>query len=164
MTFRIANEHDIDNICDLISLAIKNMEKHHIFQWDSIYPKREDFMQDIQRGECFVGLSDNEISVVYTINQMCEKEYQNGNWKYPHYEYRIIHRLCVHPKFQNQGVAKTALLHIEDELRDMDVAAIRLDVFSNNPFALALYSHCGYEKVGVADWRKGRFYLMEKHL
>lgn len=164
MNYRVAKEEDLEQICDLVRLAIVNMEKHKIFQWDSIYPTREDFLKDIQNGELFVGQLDNDIAVIYTINKQCEEEYQNGNWNYANCDYRIIHRLCVHPKFQNQKIAKTTLGYIETQLREMDVAAIRLDVFSNNPSALALYRNSGYEKTGYADWRKGRFYLMEKHL
>lgn len=40
----------------------------------------------------------------------------------------------------------------------------RLDAFTENPFALKLYDNLGYSRVGYADWRKGRFYLMEKYL
>ena len=90
------------------------------------------------------------------INKECDREYENGRWKYPDCEYRVIHRLCVHPKYQNRGVAKSTLFHIEEELKKMNIRAIRLDVFSNNPFALSLYFGIGYEKVGFADWRMGR--------
>ena len=62
------------------------------------------------------------------------------------------------------GIAKTTLSHIEQELWKSNIEAVRLDAFSENPFALSLYQKAGYEKVGVADWRKGRFYLMEKRL
>lgn len=44
------------------------------------------------------------------------------------------------------------------------INAIRLDVFSQNPFALKLYEKCGYAKTGTVNWRKGIFYLMEKYL
>ena len=101
---------------------------------------------------------------MYVINQECDKAYQNGEWKYPDCEYRIIHRLCVNPVYQNQGIGTQTLSHIERELRKSGIEAVRLDVFSNNPFALSLYSNNGYKKVGYADWRKGRFYLMEKLL
>ncbi|MDP4147194.1 MAG: GNAT family N-acetyltransferase, partial [Bacillota bacterium] len=39
-----------------------------------------------------------------------------------------------------------------------------LDVFSLNPFALKMYYKQGYIKVGEVNWRKGKFYLMEKKL
>lgn len=40
--------------------------------------------------------------------------------------------------------------------------AIRLDAFSQNLFVLKLYNNLGYARVGEVDWRKGRFYLLEK--
>ena len=44
------------------------------------------------------------------------------------------------------------------------ISTLRLDVFCGNPFALALYRGSFYEEVGIARWRKGEFFLMEKYL
>ncbi len=106
----------------------------------------------------------SERKLLDAINQEFDEAYQNGNWKYHDCNYRIIHRLCVNPIYQKQGIATETRKYIEDELRKSNIKAIRLDVFSQNPVALALYSRQGYENVGIADWRKGRFFLMEKHL
>lgn len=164
MIYRLAEETDIDQICALVKNAIKTMEAHRIFQWDDVYPAREDFLADIQKRQLFVGLADHEIAVVYVVNKESDEQYQNGDWNYPDSEYRVIHRLCVNPTYQNRGIAKSTLLHIEKELREAGVETIRLDVFSCNPSALSLYQKNGYQKTGHADWRKGRFYLMEKNL
>lgn len=164
MIYRLAEEADIDKICSLIANAVNKMESQQIFQWDNLYPTKADFIADIQKQQLFIGMTNNDISVIYTLNKDSDKEYRNGAWKYLNSECRIIHRLCVNPKYQNRGIAKMTLLHIEEELREIGVETIRLDVFSNNPFALSLYQNNGYKKVGNADWRKGRFYLMEKHL
>ena len=53
---------------------------------------------------------------------------------------------------------------IEKVLMEKGIEAIRLDVFSKNPYALKLYEQCGFRKTGEANWRKGKFYLMEKYL
>lgn len=45
----------------------------------------------------------------------------------------------------------------------LDVPA-SYDIVTQNPFAQKLYRHNGYESRGYADWRKGRFDLMEKKL
>ena len=76
----------------------------------------------------------------------------------------VIHRLCVNPKFQKQGIAKKTLIYIEEKLQKECVKSIRLDVFTENPYALRLYEKAGYHKTGTADWRKGKFLLMEKLL
>lgn len=164
MLYRLADENDIGAICNLVKAAIRNMERQNIFQWDELYPAKEDFLEDIQKQQLFMGLLGDDIAVVYVVNEECDEEYQNGMWKYPDCEYRIIHRLCVNPIYQNQGIARKTLSHIEGELKKLNVGTVRLDVFSKNPFALSLYQNKGYENVGFADWRKGRFYLMEKLL
>lgn len=164
MIYKLAKETDINKICSLIKNAIKVMENQQIFQWDSLYPTKADFLGDIQKQQLFVGLNNNDIAVIYALNRDSDTQYEKGNWKYPDSEYRVIHRLCVNPEYQNRGIAKITLLHIEKELSEMGVQTIRLDVYSNNLFALSLYQNNGYEKVGSADWRKGEFYLMEKHI
>lgn len=164
MEFRPARETDIDDICDLVASAIARMREQKIFQWDEIYPAREDFLNDLQENTLSVGVIDGEIAVTFTVNRTCDPEYNDGDWQYPEEEYRIVHRLCVHPKFQGRGVAGLTLRHIEEELRRRKIGAVRLDTFTQNPSAIALYAGNGYEKRGFADWRMGRFYLMEKKL
>ncbi len=164
MKYRSASEKDLKEICSFVNSAIVQMENNDIFQWDNSYPAPNDFLADIQKGQLYVGISDEEIAVVYALNKEYDVQYRNGKWRYPDREFRILHRLCVSPKYQRKGAAKDALRHIEAELRKSGIEAIRLDVFSSNPHALALYLNSGYEKVGTAEWRKGKFFLMEKYL
>ena len=164
MIYRLATENDISEIGELVKSAIVQMEKYDIYQWDHIYPTVDDFGMDLNKKQLFVGILNEDIAVVYVINKECDDAYQTAEWKYPNSEFRVIHRLCVNPKCQNQGVAKNTLRHIESELLKEKVETIRLDVYTENPFALSLYQNNGYAKVGFADWRKGRFFLMEKHL
>lgn len=164
MEFRPARQEDIDSICELVAAAIAHMQEQNIFQWDKNYPIREDFLEDLRNNTLFVGLVEGEIVVIFTVNQICEPEYDDGDWQYPEEEYRIVHRLCVSPKFQGRGVGRRTLRHIEEELRGQKIGAVRLDTFTGNPKALALYTGSGYEKRGFVDWSKGRFCLLEKKL
>ena len=81
MFYRLAQESDIDEICNLIKAAICSMEEQGIFQWDDIYPEKADFLADIQKQQLYVGVLDDDITVVYTVNEECEKEYQNWRCK-----------------------------------------------------------------------------------
>ena len=56
------------------------------------------------------------------------------------------------------------MLEAESIAKNNGIKAIRLDAFTENPVALSLYEKLGYSIAGYADWRKGRFALMEKKL
>ena len=164
LQYRLAEETDLDAVFEVVQSAVAEMERRGIHQWDSLYPRREDFLEDIRKKTLYVGLLDGRIAVLFALSKECDEQYACGAWNDPGGEYRVIHRLCVDPAFQNRGVAKETLAHIENELRKRGVESIRLDVFCENPFALALYRGSGYEAVGAAHFRKGDFYLMEKRL
>ncbi len=162
VNYRKAEPNDIEKICGIVHDAVEAMERDHIFQWDDVYPAKGDFLEDIKKRQLYVGLVNGQIAVMYTLNQECDEAYKNSEWKYKDEPFYVVHRLCVNPVFQNKGIAKSTLLYIEKQLMEIDIHVIRLDVFSDNPFALRLYNSLGYSKVGYADWRKGRFFLMEK--
>lgn len=162
--FRRANPEDLDEVCSMVQAAVSHMIEQNIFQWDELYPVREDFAEDIERQQLTVGLAGGRIAVIYVLNQECDAEYADGDWKYRDEPFYVIHRLCVSPDFQRMGIAGSALSHIEETLKTMGIHEIRLDVFSGNPFAQRLYEGAGFFKTGEVHWRKGMFYLMEKHI
>ena len=69
MLYRMAEESDIESILGLVHSAILEMERQGIFQWDSIYPSRDVFLDDIREETLFVGMADREIAVVFTVNK-----------------------------------------------------------------------------------------------
>jgi len=164
MEYRLANRGDIEEICGVVRSAVAELRTRGIDQWDEIYPAEEHFLEDIGSGTLSVGMQDGRIAVIYVLNGVCDGQYGNGAWKYPDREFRVLHRLCVDPAFQNRGIARMTLMHIEEELKKSGIGAVRLDVFTKNPYALELYRKCGYEETGTAVWRKGTFLLMEKYL
>ena len=164
MEYRPGTPEDLDNVCSLLTDAVAEMEKHGIFQWDEIYPARSDIEDDIRKDDLYVVEDKNGLIAFYVISRECDGQYANGSWKFDEDKAYILHRFCVAPKEQNKGLGREILLHIEKQIKDMGYESIRLDVFTKNPFAQNLYRHNGYESRGIADWRKGRFDLMEKKL
>ncbi len=162
--YRLAGQSDVDRVAALAGQAAIRMSEQGIEQWDTLYPIREDFQQDILMGQLTVGVAEGKIVVFYTVNEECDPEYQEAKWKKPEKPHCILHRLCVNPHFQHQGIARQAMEHIQRQAVEKGYQAIRLDVFSKNPHALKLYLGCGFEKVGSVRWRKGVFYLMEKYI
>lgn len=164
LNFRKGKEKDLDEVAALFQRAILYMTRQGIPQWDEVYPDREILRQDIEKQQLYVGVWEDRIVSVYVLNREYEPEYNTGDWTYRGEEYRVIHRLCVDPCVQNQGIGRNTMEHIEEELTQQGLKSIRLDAFTRNPYALRMYERLGYQTVGHADWRKGRFYLMEKLL
>ena len=162
--YRLGTMDDLDEIFSVVQAAIENMDQNNIPQWDEKYPDREILEEDITKKELYVGILEGKIAVLYVLNRECDPEYQDGQWNYPNDTYYVVHRLCVNPAVQNHGVGKKTVQHIEQEVVQRGIQSIRLDVFTRNPYALQLYDKMGFWIVGHADWRMGRFYLMEKHL
>ena len=164
LIFREGTLNDLDAITTLIHEAVLNMEQQGIHQWDEIYPTTDDFKTDILSHTLYVGLINDQLAVVYTLSRDYDEAYNTGNWQKPNEDFYVIHRLCVNLHFQHQGIAKQTMSYIHKQTLSLGASSIRLDVFSKNPYALALYNTCGYKKVGDAYWRKGHFYLMETYL
>ncbi|SMC18723.1 Acetyltransferase (GNAT) family protein [Clostridium acidisoli DSM 12555] len=164
LILRIATIDDLDYVEKIFKNAIEVMDSNGINQWDNIYPTKEILKEDILKGEMFLGVVDNKMACAFVLNSDYDEEYINGNWKYRNESFSIVHRLCVNPDFQNQGIGTQSMILIEKMLRKDGIESIRLDAFSLNPAALRLYEKIGYVRVGEANWRKGLFYLYEKKI
>ena len=159
-----AKSQEIDEIFNIYSKSIIKMEKDGIHQWDNIYPDKEIIAEDIAQECMYIGKIGSIIVVCFTLSEEYDEEYKNRTWKYPESKFCIIHRLCVSPDFQNKGIAGETLNYIEILSKSQGYEAIRLDCFTENPYSKKLYDKAGYNVVGYADWRKGRFELREKKL
>ena len=164
MNYSKANINDLEEIYSLYQNAIITMEKDNIHQWDEIYPDKDILKEDITKNQMYIGKTDNKIAVCFVLSEECDEEYKNGFWKYPDSRFNVIHRLCVNPLFQNQGIAAKTLEYIENLSKSEGYDSIRLDCFTQNPYSKKLYDKAGYSITGYADWRKGRFELREKKL
>lgn len=155
--YRLGRFEDIEAITVLIQEAIKEMEKHNIYQWDEIYPTVEDFEDDIEKKNLYVAEENEKIIALYVISDEADEAYNYAEWKYPNETSLVLHRFCVSPGFQNRGIGKKVLMKIESQIKNKGYDSIRLDVFTKNPYAQRLYRNHGYEVCGFAEWRKRTF-------
>ncbi len=164
MQIRKVTLSEVPAIFNFVRAAVNRMNEQGIFQWDEIYPTQDDFQRDAQNNQLYIVEIDEKPAACFVLNRNCDEEYKNGTWSYTGEDYVVIHRLCVNPEFQNQGVGRETCLMIEDLVKAQGVRAIKLDCFTENPYSQKMYEKLGYKTVGYADWRKGRFALMEKVL
>ena len=159
--FRLATVSDADAVIDLFTQAISHMCANGIEQWDERYPTEALLRDDIAKGEMYVLTCGDDILSAVVINAQQDDEYTEGDWHCGAHA-AVIHRLCVHPKHQNQGVARETMRHAQQWIVQRGYDCIRLDAFTQNPYALRLYESLGYCKAGEVTYRKGKFVLMEK--
>lgn len=164
MVYRLAKKSDIDDVVKLIKAAIVQMEADGIYQWDDIYPAKEDFINDIEKKSLYLAIDSKKLAAIYVISAESDEAYKNATWENNDESAYILHRFCVSPDYQNKGIGKEVLAHIETQIYEMGYKSIRLDAFTENPYAQRLYRKSGYIVRGYADWRKGRFELMEKKI
>jgi Acetyltransferases len=159
-----AKKENLDSILVMFKNAVSEMVNNAIDQWDELYPDRSILEEDIIKEQLYIGISEGNLVSAYVLNQEYDEQYANGKWEYPSSTFCVIHRLCVNPLFQKKGVGTQMMQHIESEVKKMRIDSIRLDAFTLNPYAVKMYEGLGYKIVGLAHWRKGEFYLMEKKI
>ncbi len=164
LSFKKAAVSELEDIFDIYRAAIANMNANGIPQWDELYPTKEIIGEDIERGEHYIGLSQGSIVSAFTLNTDCDSQYDSAAWCLKDKPFTVIHRLCVSPELQNCGIGRETMLQIERLAHSEGLASIRLDAFSQNPYALRLYEGLGYRRTGTAIFRKGLFFLYEKIL
>jgi len=164
MDFSYAILEDLPELIALYRAAIARMDEQDIPQWDEIYPSVEVLQEDVSSGQMQIGRVNGRIAVAFLLEECSDEDYEEADWRYQDTRFIVLHRLCVHPAFQGQGVARQTMDFLEQAVLERGLRAIRLDAFSLNPAALKLYESRGYEKAGEIRFRKGLFYLYEKRL
>lgn len=164
MTVRLAAGEDLPRVAALFSAAVAGLRAAGIDQWDEIYPDREVLRQDIAAREMYVGEIGADIAAAAVVNRESDPGYRNGEWLSDEAGRVVLHRLCVSPAYQRQGLAEQMVHRLEEILRAAGVRSVRLDAFPPNRSAIRLYRRLGYRTAGTLELRKGRFYLMEKVL
>lgn len=159
-----AQPEDLDAVCALVADAVRRMRDMGIDQWDEVYPARSHLEEDIQRGELYLAYRDDILTGIFVLNKRMDEAYHAARWQYPAQEACVLHRLCVAPAAQGRGTATVLMGEVRRIAREKGYGSMRLDVFTLNPAARRLYEKDGFLPVGFADWRKGRFILMERPL
>lgn len=143
-----------------------NLRKKGVYQWDRYYPNRFIIKEDLKRGNLFGMYNDKQLVGAIVLDTKESKKYKNLQWEDAFGKPLVIHRLGVHPMYQGKGYGKMLLQFAEEYGHIQEHSSIRLDVYSGNHGALALYERKGYRKVGAIKFpfRSVPYYCFEKKL
>ena len=140
-------EHASD-VMQLISICIRQMREQGIFQWDEVYPNPQVVESDAASGALFLARRNGLILGTVCLNDAQPPEYRALPWRCGNGRALVIHRLCVHPDWQRCGVGRRLMDFTERFAAEHSFACIRLDAYTGNPRALALYERRGFHCVG----------------
>ena len=162
---RKATKQDLEAIMEILKESVDIMNQENNFQWDSAYPRRENFIDDIEKDSLYVTERDNKVAGFICINEIEPEEYATVTWSSQH-PCMVAHRMAVRPNQRNTGVGTELMNYTEQLARDRGIYYLKTDTNSRNTKMNALFRKCGYTLAGEMSFR-GRpepFYCYEKHL
>lgn len=162
MEIRLAKIDDLDSLMEITRRCIENLDNNSVYQWDEIYPSREDFHGDIVEQTLYVITHDSTGSVggCICINEVEYPGYENADWTGS--DFFVIHKMIVDPLYENRGYGKFAMNFAEEISDSRKKDSLRLDCFQKNVRANKFYQSCEYTIKGETLFRKGMFNLYEK--
>jgi ribosomal protein S18 acetylase RimI-like enzyme len=164
MTIRRAIASDLPALEALTVECVAQMRALGVEQWDEVYPDGPVIAQDIATGTLHVLDGPDGVIGCVTVDDRPDPLWQGLRWSADGVPFAAVHRVMVHPSCQGRGLAKQLMAHAEVTARGQGCRSIRLDTFTKNPVALALYEKLGYRPTGYALMRKGEFVGLEKLL
>jgi len=142
-----ASPADAEAIIQLLADCRQDMLARGIRQWVAQYPTLQAVWADI--ADTFVVRIGGRLAATVALNEKGEREYEQVRWLTPfHQRALVVHRLAVHPAFQRRELARRLMQFAKQLAAQRGITTIRLDGFSGNPAALALYEGMGYARAG----------------
>ncbi|MGE5473910.1 MAG: GNAT family N-acetyltransferase [Ignavibacteriales bacterium] len=166
MKIEKAQIESIDKIMELIKKCIEDMESKGIYQWNMHYPTKDIFLEDINHGNLYILIENNEIFGIITFDENQSSEYKDISWISKNGKVLVIHRLAINPIYQKHGFGRALMDFAEGEAYKKGFNSIRLDAYSGNQRTLKFYENRDYKKTGQLyfPYRELPFYCYEKIL
>ena len=137
---------DLPEILDLVAACTEKMQSNGNFQWDDTYPTPEILLKDIEESTLLIVLAEHEIIGILALTIKEEPQYNDIMWKDEGGRALEIHRMGVHPKWQEKGVGKILFDYAEKYGRKNGFSSIRLDTYCENERMIKLIEQRGYIK------------------
>lgn len=131
--FRRAEEADVSAIMAIILQAQETLRQQGINQWQDQYPTAQSFMEDIQRGECWLCIYKEQVAGVLTISRTPDAAYSeiDGTWLQD-MPWTTIHRFAVAKEFYGTGAGNEMLAFAEALTLGYGYGSIRVDTHPEN--------------------------------
>ena len=157
MEFRKANSNDVDRIMEIIKQAQDYLKVKEIDQWQNNYPNNDVIKNDIDRGDGYVLLIDNEIAATVAVSFRGEKTYEriyDGKW-ITEKEYCVIHRIAVDNKYKGKKLSGIIIAEIKKLCLEKNIKSIKVDTHDKNESMKKMLANNGFIYCGVIYLENG---------
>ena len=157
-----AERAHLDAAWQIVDRCRTALRARGILQWDDVYPTRQTVEADIECARLYVLHSGDEAAAIVTVDATPDEQYATVPWTSAE-PALVVHRLCVDPAAQRRGLGGRLMDYVEAHAEHHGFASVRLDAYSGNPDALALYRRRGYREAGQVFFprRSLPFYCFE---
>jgi ribosomal protein S18 acetylase RimI-like enzyme len=138
-----AEPKDENEIQALIDEVIKEMQGQGIDQWNDIYPPRDIFGKDIEKGELFAAKEEGRIIGIIVLSKEQDEQYEAMEWDDKDGKFFLIHRLAIHPGWLRKGIGNMLMDFAEEYAKENGFTSIRLDTYSGNPRSQEFFKRRG---------------------
>lgn len=151
-----------ENIDELLSIYRSLIGKDGC-TWDLDYPSVDDIRRDINQNSLYIVLDHEEIIAAASAGEEADFkriDCYSKDIKAP----CALSRIAVKTEYQNRGIAKYLIRHIEIEAKKRGFDGIQLLVSKTNPHAKAVYDQMHYVCCGECSMYEIDWYCCEKKL
>lgn len=118
------------------------------------HPTDEMIIGRINGGYMYYTEENGELTSAVAVTPFQGEDYHSVKWNIDagNYEISVVHILCISPKKQKCGFAKSVMNEIISMAREAGKKAVRLDALGCNKPAHKLYESLGFRKCGCQTW------------
>ena len=154
MKTQLSTIENIPAIMEIINDAKELLASLNIDQWQNGYPNAAQVENDIEKGESFVVVNDENIVMatsMFTLRkEPTYKEVIDGKWLISEDEiYGVIHRMAIKKEFRKLGLATLLFNEFHQQLKDKNIQSLKIDTHEDNLGMQSLIKKLGYEYCGV---------------
>lgn len=152
LTTRLAKVSDLDTIMQIVFDAQTYMREQGINQWQNGKPCRQQFAEDISRGECFLLCEGEAVACMVTLMTEPDPNYgvvYGGRWLTDGESYAVIHRCAVAKAYRGKCVSRVMMERMEAIARELGCKSMRIDTHRDNRAMRGLLNSMGYFYCGV---------------
>ena len=122
---------DLNELDELAVLVINGMKKSLIPQWELDYPRYKNFFGDVETKSLYLYKDNGKIVGSCTVLRENDPPYKTiDSWIKN--KSLVIHRMLVHPDYQNKGIAKVFINNAIKLCKQGNYESIKTDTHLEN--------------------------------